>query len=134
MFLPPTVNFAPLTTAGAVRSNNPDIKVDGRDFPEFHPILTTDYFEFGTSAEPPGRRAPRSRWATPCSGWSPRAAGPRPRWLVVRNARTRGSTVSCATEPDVRLQAMWAVFYYASYGYWTSWVARWSSAAIAASA
>jgi hypothetical protein len=25
-----------------------DIKLDGRDMPEFHPILTTDFFEFGT--------------------------------------------------------------------------------------
>ena len=27
----------------------PDIKLDGRDMPAFHPILTTDYFEYGTS-------------------------------------------------------------------------------------
>jgi Phosphorylase superfamily len=32
-------------------TNDPDIKLElaGRDMPEFHPILTTDYFEYGTT-------------------------------------------------------------------------------------
>src|SRR5262245_35083854 len=29
--------------------NKPDFKIDGRDFPAFHPMLTTESFEFGTS-------------------------------------------------------------------------------------
>lgn len=49
-FLPPTVNYAPLhNILMPIRENNPDIKLDGRDMPAFHPILTTDLFEFGTS-------------------------------------------------------------------------------------
>jgi hypothetical protein len=49
-FLPPTINFAPLDhLPKPVRENDPDIKLDGIDIPVFHPILTTDYFEFGTS-------------------------------------------------------------------------------------
>src|SRR4029079_11785065 len=49
-FLPPTINFAPLDHwPKPVRENDADIKLDGVDMPSFHPILTTDYFEFGTS-------------------------------------------------------------------------------------
>jgi len=31
------------------RRNNPALRVDGRDFEAFRPMLTTDFFEFGTS-------------------------------------------------------------------------------------
>jgi len=34
------------------RPNTPTVRIErgARDMPEFHPILTTDYFEFGASA------------------------------------------------------------------------------------
>ena len=92
--------------------NNPDIKLDGRDFPAFHPVLTTDFFEFGTSES----RGARSRWETPRSGWSPTASTARRVGVgVLSDPRINGEL---PTDPDV--QAMWAVFYYDNYGYWTT--------------
>jgi hypothetical protein len=49
-FAPPTKRYPfegpPVNPA---RPNRPNIKLDGDDFAAFHPILTTDFFEFGTS-------------------------------------------------------------------------------------
>lgn len=41
-----------------------------------------------------------------------------PRWLVVRNLSDPRINGELPTDPDV--QAMWAVFYYDNYGYWTT--------------
>ena len=41
-----------------------------------------------------------------------------PRWLVVRNASDPQINGNLPTSPDV--QAMWAVWFYEQYGYWTS--------------
>ena len=48
--LPPTKAYHYHGSMIHTDPNVPDIKLDGRDMPAFHPILTTDYFEFGTSA------------------------------------------------------------------------------------
>ena len=51
--LPPTINYNPNDAAHCPtpKSNpDPNIWLDGEDpMPAFHPILTTDFFEFGTS-------------------------------------------------------------------------------------
>ena len=64
-----------------------------------------------------------SRWATPCSGWSPRTQGGRqaPKWLVVRNCSDPQINGDLPTSPpSMSLQATWAVWYYQAFGYWTS--------------
>ncbi len=90
--------------------------------PEFHPILTTDYFEYGTTDQParPARARP-SRWATP--HWaSPAPSSPNPpNWAVVRNM---SDPVINGTLPAKQFhlneQTTWAVGYYTAYGKWTS--------------
>jgi hypothetical protein len=47
---PPTKEYAWDGPALKGRGNVPQIRLDGRDMTEFWPILTTDYFEYGTSA------------------------------------------------------------------------------------
>lgn len=114
--------------------NTPDFKFDGVDFPEFHPILTTDFFEFGTSDN--------GLWNEGCGvemgdavlglAIEERRANGRstPDWLVVRNAsdtQINGKLPDRGAphiEPSMRrgldMQAHWAVWYYETYGYWTS--------------
>ena len=48
-FGPPTNRYD--FTGGLLQTpaNDPQIRRDGVDMPEFHPILTTDYFEYGTT-------------------------------------------------------------------------------------
>ncbi len=125
-FLPPTKRYLgpdgqpPLAIPGI--QNDPDIKIDGRDFQAFLPMLTTDFFEFGTSAEPAStRRAAAWRWATRRSGLvaerDGRAGTRRGSWCAT--SRTRSSTPTCRSAPH-DMQAHWAVWFYEEYGYWTS--------------
>jgi nucleoside phosphorylase len=92
--------------------------------PEFHPILTTDYFEFGHS------RNAEELWAEGCGVEMGDAvlglvceedlADP-PKWLVIRNLsdpQINGDITSAPRSLDMRIH--WAVWYYETYGYWTS--------------
>ena len=120
-------DFAPPTTKYDLgerdvlpgRKNSPSLKVDGRDFAEFRPILTTDFFEFGTSenhlaSEGCGVEMGDAALGLVCQELGAAA----PRWLVVRNASDPQINGKLPTSPDV--QAMWAVWFYEQYGYWTS--------------
>lgn len=114
--------------------NSPDFKIDGRDFPEFHPILTTDFFEFGTSGnglEQLGCAVEMGDAALGLAVEEMKAQGATPpKWLVIRNASdpqinaalpnkdTPG--VPAALRRALDMQAHWAVWYYETYGYWTS--------------
>lgn len=115
-------------------ANQPDFKIDGRDFPEFHPILTTDFFEFGTShngLEQIGSGVEMGDAVLGLAIEQLNAAGkPAPDWLVIRNASdpqinaalpnrdTPGVPATLRRALD--MQAHWAVWYYETYGYWTS--------------
>ncbi len=101
------------------RRNHPDLKVDGRDFAEFRPILTTDYFEFGTSTNHLANEGCGVEMGDAALGLVCEELGAQaPRWLVVRNASDPQINGNLPTSPDV--QAMWAVWFYEQYGYWTS--------------
>ena len=110
------------------RANHPQLKLDGRDFPAFHPILTTDYFEFGTSTNDLARAGCGVEMGDAALGMVCDELGAdAPRWLVVRNASDPQINGSLPTSPDV--QAMWAVWFYDTYGYWTtvsSAIATWA--------
>ena len=89
--------------------------------PEFHPILTTDYFEYGTTDEParPGGRGRRDgrRRARPrrCELADP------PHWAVVRNMSDPVINGDLpAKQYQLNEQTTWAVGYYTAYGKWTS--------------
>lgn len=120
-------DFGPPTTAydfpaGLVKGprNVPDLKIDGVDFDAFHPMLTTDFFEFGTSTNGLeehgcGVEMGDAALGLVCDELGDAAPG----WLVVRNASDPQINGELPTDP-VDMQAHWAVFYYEAYGYWTS--------------
>ncbi|TIW29369.1 MAG: hypothetical protein E5V63_01225 [Mesorhizobium sp.] len=114
--------------------NAPDLKIDGRDFPAFHPILTTDFFEFGTSTNALERDGCGVEMGDAVLGMvieEMKAGGQvAPNWLVIRNASdpqingTLPNRDTPGVDPQLRrnldMQAHWAVWYYETYGYWTS--------------
>jgi hypothetical protein len=101
------------------RRNHPDLKVDGRDFAEFRPMLTTDFFEFGTSKNKLALQGCGVEMGDAALGMVCEELGDQaPRWLVVRNASDPQINGDLPTSPNV--QAMWAVWFYEEYGYWTS--------------
>jgi nucleoside phosphorylase len=97
--------------------NIPSMKLDGDDFPDGHPILTADWFLFGTTtngvdADGCGVEMGDAVIAMVCEENSQ----PGPEWLVVRNLSN--PVVDGRLSSDV--QNMWSAFYYDTYGYWTS--------------
>lgn len=134
-FLPPTVNFAPTDhLPKPIRENTPSIMRDGDGMPAFHPILTTDYFEFGTSAnhlEQIGCAVEMGDAALGLAVDERVAAGKnRPNWLVIRNCSDPQINAALRNQPAKQSQqAMWAVYYYQGFGYWTtvnSAIATWA--------
>ena len=124
-FLPPTVNYTPLTAPRPVRKAACDIKLDGIAFPAFHPMLTTDFFEFGTSTnhlETQGCAVEMGDAVLGLAVAERAAAGQTvPDWLVVRNCSDPQINGALRDRPaSQNLQAMWAVYYYRGFGYWTS--------------
>ena len=125
-FLPPTINFAPLNhMPKPTRENVPSIMLDGADMPAFHPILTTDYFEFGTSVnrlDQVGCAVEMGDAALGLAIEERKALGKSaPNWLVVRNCSDPQINGALRNVPAKQsLQAMWAVYYYEGFGYWTT--------------
>ncbi len=119
-FAPPTTAYEfPQGTIAGTR-NKPDVKVEGVDFPKLHPILTTDFFEFGTSTNRLEDHGCGVEMGDAVLGLVCDELGDdAPTWLVVRNASDPQINGELPTEP-VDMQAHWAVFYYEAYGYWTS--------------
>jgi hypothetical protein len=91
--------------------------------PEFHPILSTDFFEFGTSANEAeliaigcGLEMGDAALGLACA----ELADP-PRWAVLRNLSDPQIAGDLTSSPRaLNMQAHWAVWYYEAYGYWTS--------------
>jgi len=121
-FLPPTKRYAyagpPIPSAPP---NSPDIKLDGRDLPEFHPMLTTDFFEFGTSSNNLEAQGCAVEMGDAVLGLLCSELPNPPMWAIVRNLSDPQINGDLATEPrPLNMQAHWAVWYYEVYGYWTS--------------
>ncbi|HMO27703.1 hypothetical protein [Enterovirga sp.] len=134
-FGPPNAKYSwPLPGLVSGHRNTPDLHIDGRDFPAFHPILTTDFFEFGTSANGLEQEGCGVEMGDAVLGMVCRelaeAGQDAPDWLVIRNAsdpQINGALPDRTdTEIDgpmrrkLNMQAHWAVWYYETYGYWTS--------------
>jgi hypothetical protein len=102
--------------------NTPKILVEGRDFPKGLPMLTTDFFEFGTSSNGLGFKGCGVEMGDAVFGLVAKELGDAaPKWLVIRNAsdpQINGDLP--AAEGTANMQAHWAVWYYETYGYWTS--------------
>lgn len=105
--------------------NSPDLKIDGVDFEAFHPMLTTDSFEFGNSSNKLEKIGCGVEMGDAVLGMVVKemvdAGKPAPNWLVIRNASDPQINGDLPTQPRAaNMQAHWAVWYYETYGYWTS--------------
>ncbi|HKQ79626.1 MAG TPA: hypothetical protein VJ810_38390 [Blastocatellia bacterium] len=121
-FGPPTKRFnfsGPLIKAP---KNTPDLKIDSVHFDEFHPMLTTDFFEFGTSKNNLEEEGCGVEMGDAVLGMViEEMDGDAPEWLVIRNASDPQINGDLPDKPRARnMQAHWAVWYYETYGYWTS--------------
>lgn len=98
---------------------------DGFDrLPDFHPILTTDFFEFGHS------KNAQELWTEGCGVEMGDAVlglvceedlHEPPHWLVIRNLSDPQINGDLTAKPrGLNMQIHWAVWYYETYGYWTS--------------
>jgi hypothetical protein len=101
--------------------NMPDIKLDGRDMPAFHPILTTDYFEYGTSTNHLEQEGAAVEMGDAALGLAAAEMVNPPRWAVIRNMSDPQINGDLPTKDfHMNVQTQWAVAYYLAYGYWTS--------------
>lgn len=103
--------------------NRPSILIEGRNFPKGLPMLTTDYFEFGTSANGLDAIGCGVEMGDAVFGLVAEQLGAAaPRWLVVRNASDPQINGDLPAGPPAaqNMQAHWAVWYYEAFGYWTS--------------
>lgn len=121
-FAPPTKRYP--FDAGLVHAeppNTPDIKLDGENMPDFHPILTTDFFEFGTSINGLEQQGAAVEMGDAVLGLACEELADPPLWLVARNISDPQINADLPTEPrTLNMQTHWAVWYYEKYGYWAS--------------
>jgi hypothetical protein len=122
-FGPPTTHFAfkgPLLNSSP---NTPDIKLEqgARDMPAFHPILTTDYFEYGTSTNGLGKLGSGVEMGDAALGLACSQLSDPPDWAVVRNMSDPVINGALpAKQFNLNEQTTWAVGYYTAYGKYTS--------------
>jgi hypothetical protein len=88
--------------------------------PEFHPILTTDYFEFGTPANHLDQPGCAVEMGDAVLGMTIQARGGSPKWAAVRNMSDPQINSDLPMDCRLDLQTEFAVAYYTSYGYHTS--------------
>jgi nucleoside phosphorylase len=101
--------------------NRPDIKLDGDDIPPFHPILTTDYFEFGTSANRLDQHGSAVEMGDAVLGLVCEELADPPRWAIVRNISDPEINADLPEGVGaLNMQIHWAVWFYEAFGYWTS--------------
>lgn len=117
---PPSPEYGPGTIVSpAPRVSH--IRLDGRDMPEFHPILTTDYFEYGTTTNRLERFGAGVEMGDAALGLAISELDVKPDWAVIRNMSDPVINGQLpATEFHLNMQTTWAVAFYTAYGQWTS--------------
>jgi len=94
-----------------------NIYYDGsHDIPAFHPILTTDFFEFGTSTNNLEKLGMAVEMDDACLGLACSELKSPPRWACVRNM----SDPAINGKLDYKQQENCAEYYYTKFGYWTT--------------
>lgn len=92
--------------------------------PIFHPILSTDFFEFGTSANAAELAAMGCgiEMGDAALGLAAEELGATaPKWAVIRNISDPQINADLTKSPgQLNMQSHWAVWYYEAFGYWTS--------------
>jgi len=86
------------------------------DIPEFHPILTTDFFEYGTSMNNLDKVGMAVEMDDACLGLACSDMHSPPHWACVRNL----SDPTINGELAVKLQEDCAEYYYVKFGFWTT--------------
>ena len=124
-FGPPTAHYPGASHLVPGFKNRPSIRIDGgggpADLPAFHPILTCDTFEFGTTGNKLEELGCGVEMGDAVLGLAVAELGTSQRWLVIRNASDPAINASLphGAKP-FDMQAHWAVWYYESFGFWTS--------------
>jgi hypothetical protein len=118
---PPSPEFGKGKLA-APRPPRPAIRLDGVDMPTFHPILTTDYFEYGTTVNRLDRYGAAVEMGDAALGLACQDLGDRaPCWAVIRNMSDPVINGDLpATGFHLNEQTTWAVGFYTGYGKYTS--------------
>jgi nucleoside phosphorylase len=101
----------------------PLIRLDGRDMKAFHPILTTDFFEYGTTKNRLDRYGAGVEMGDAALGLACSEIDDPPHWAVVRNMSDpviNGDLPSKVEGYHLNEQTTWAVAFYTAYGMWTS--------------
>lgn len=120
-FAPPTKRYGVDGLAHSAPPNTPNIHLDGRELPEFHPVLTTDFFEFGTSVNHLDQIGSIVEMGDAVLGLTCSELADPPRWAIVRNVSDPQINGELPNQPrKLDMQSHWAVWYYETYGYWTS--------------
>ena len=120
-FGPPTTKFDFPDRLVKTEPPSPAIKLDGRDMAEFHPILTTDFFEFGTSTNHLEDQGCGVEMGDAVLGLACEELENPPRWAVIRNMSDPQINGELPTSGfRLNQQTVWAVAYYEAYGYYTS--------------
>jgi hypothetical protein len=104
--------------------HTPRIHVDGSGgIPPFHPMLSADWFLFGTTTNGLEKEGLGVEMGDAVVGLvnERRVADGRPpvTWVVVRNLSDPAINGNLPREP-VDMQVFWSGWYYQTYGYWTS--------------
>jgi nucleoside phosphorylase len=130
---PPTKEYDFSGPLLAPPQTTPRIRLDGRDMDEFHPILTTDYFEYGTSANQLDEEGAGVEMGDAALGLACSELQHPPKWAVVRNMSDPVINGDLpAGEFRLNEQTTWAVGYYTAYGRYTSIMSSLASWAIIA--
>lgn len=121
-FTTPTIRYDQVPAPIRSWANEAKIRLDGtHELPEFHPIISTDFFEFGTSENKMEEQGSAMEMGDAVLGLVCEEMEQPPKWLVIRNLSDPQINASLPTKPAIlNMQTHWAVWYYEKYGYWTS--------------
>jgi nucleoside phosphorylase len=119
---PPSPDYPKSDELAAPPPAKAAIRLDGRDMKAFHPILTTDYFEYGTTVNRLDKKGAGVEMGDAALGLACSEMQRPPKWAVVRNMSDPVINGALPGKRSYHLneQTTWAVAYYTAYGLYTS--------------